>query len=678
MVPSVALLCLLGAAALAGVGLASSVGEDVHVEEMVTRCIVEALLNGLSKPNAPPINPMCKELLQKSDRQKQEEKNVGKDIELNTKHLSESEEKPPVRTVGKEQYLNEEEFKRQAEEGEKRHSEEGKHGEIGNQQVLSQGNPYSYDEAHKEEKKNEEEKRNEQDNNYEKNYHNEEGSKAEKHAEEAEHELLDKKSPFPTGREDEGDSKHSGGQRHSEESVHNEEKRNRESKEEEGEEEQEEEESSEKYHHTVLQEYEDPSGRGKAGAEKRGSNPKHYHRKPQLANSFEYKQHYNGEKRDSPEESNEEESDFWDKRSYYPKHHYETRHHYEEKRNSDEMHSSEEMEEKSNSKEYRWYHSKEDDEEEDVRLHSKENEDKQHRYERKRFHNEPHKEMRHHYEERRTHGKTSDEEMGKQHGRRDEKRNWNDKERQHLQLEGETTKPQIRGREEEEEEEQRLYSAEEGPGGEKRHYPGASEEELEKRYQSEGGKHGGSKRTLLIEEGYPRNHYLVENVKRAATSFIPYYQQLRWRNRHTEKKDDITDQFWGSEEEPRSRLNERDLFSEYNNYDSREKKPFRDGLNHKHKRDNNLESTYKFDVKRQYNRMDELAHLLNYRKKSAEFPELYTPKEDVKRGHIIRSGEGKLSQRPLTPEEEKELENLAAMDLELQKIAEKFNNNWRG
>lgn len=32
----------------------------------VTRCIVEVLSNALSKPNAPPINPECKEILRKS------------------------------------------------------------------------------------------------------------------------------------------------------------------------------------------------------------------------------------------------------------------------------------------------------------------------------------------------------------------------------------------------------------------------------------------------------------------------------------------------------------------------------------------------------------------------------------------------------------------------------------
>ncbi|XP_066495225.1 secretogranin-1 [Tiliqua scincoides] len=641
---------------------------------MVTRCIVEVLLNGLSKPNAPPIDPMCRELLKKSNQRKQGEKNINTDIDLGTRQLSEELEKTAGRTVKEEQDLNEEEFKRQTGGGQNWNPEEGKHEENGDQQVLSQGNPYSNDEAHKKEKKNDDEKRNEEKDNSKRITHGEEGSIEKKRGEEVEHELLDKKSFSTTGREAESDYKRSGSQRHSEESAHSQEKGNQASKEEEDGEE-EEEESSEKYHHSLHREYEDSFEREEAEAEKRGHKPRHYHSKPRLGNSSEYKRHHNEEKVDSPEESSEEESSFWNKRSHYPKHHhYEPGHHYE-KRNSDEMQNSEEMEGRSRSKEYqdRWHYTREDDEEEDMRHHSMESEEKLPHPEKKRPHVESQKEMRHHYEERKPHSKTSEEDLGRQHsnGRRDEKMQQHDKKRQRLQWE-ETPKPQSVEMGED------LYSPEEGFGKEKKYYPDAvSEEEPDKRHHSEGDKHGSNKRTLLVEEGYPRSHYLVENVKRAATSIIPYYQQLRWKNRHTGKKDDVGDPFLESDEEPRSHLNERDFFPEYNDYDYWEKKQLMDSLNPK-RNEHSLDQKHKFDMKRQYNRMDELAHLLNYRKKSAEFPELYDSKEDVKRGHMIRRGEGKLSQRPLTQQEEKELENLAAMDLELQKIAEKFSSNQRG
>ncbi|XP_062981376.1 secretogranin-1 [Elgaria multicarinata webbii] len=673
MVPSVAaLLSLLGAAALAGVRSAP-VEKDGHVEEMLTRCIVEVLLNGLSKASAPPINPQCKELLKKSNHQKQEEQNEGQNLELNTRHLLESEElgKPLEGTVKEEQDLNEEEFKREAEGGEKWHLAGGKQAENGH----PQGTSHSFDEAHKEEKENDDDKRAEEDGSHKWINHSGAGSKAKKHNEEAEHELLEKKSLPTAGKVAEEDYKRSGGQRYLEEIVHSEEKGKEESKEEEDTEEDEEE-SSEKYHHSFHQEYEDSSERGEDDIEKRGRKPRHYHRKSRLDTS-EYKRHHNREKKASSEESSEEESEFWDKRSHDPKHYYKTGHLFEEKRNSDEMHGSEEMEEKKRSREYqdRWPHSREDNEEEDMRHHSRENEEKRHHYERKRLFDEPQSEVRYNYEERTPHSKGSEDEGKPQsYDSRDEKRTQHDKERQHSQLEEMPKQQNI----EKEEGEQRLYNPGEQPREEKRHSGHAGEGELEKRHYNEREKHVGNKRTLLMEEGYPRSHYLVENVKRAVPPYIPYYQQLQWKSRHPEKKDEATDPFLESEEEPKSRPNEGDFFPEYSDYDLWEKKPFMDGLNHKRNENNHLERSHKLDGKRQYNRMDELAHLLSYRKKSAEFPELYSSKEDVKRGHVVRNGEGKLSQRPLTQEEEKELEDLAAMDLELQKIAEKFNNNRRG
>uniref|UniRef100_A0ACB8GE67 Uncharacterized protein n=2 Tax=Sphaerodactylus townsendi TaxID=933632 RepID=A0ACB8GE67_9SAUR len=618
---------------------------------MVTRCIVEVLLNGLSKPNAPPINPLCKEFLKKSSQQKPEKKRVGQDIELDTR-LSESKQldRPPEGT--EKEGLNADELKRLAKDDEKRHPEEGKQEGKDDQQIASQRSSYSYDEAHEEEKKNEGEKRNEEDGSYTRN-HSEEGSREKKQNEEEEHEPLDKKSLSTVGRVAEDDYKHSVDLKLSEESVESQEQGNQESKEEEEEEE-------EKYHHSFHREYED-SYEEDAQAEKRDHKPRHNHRKTKVDKSTEYRRHHNGEKRDSPEELSEEEDDFWDKRSHWPKHYYNTGHRYEEKRNSEEMHDSEEMEGNSRSQEYlnKRHHSKE---EEDTRAHSRESEEKPLYYERKKLHDEPQKGTRHHYEER------------KSHGGWDEKRHVG-KKWQHLQMEEIPRSPTV----DVDEGEQKFYRPEEEIREEKRHYPTVLEEELEKRRYSEGKKHGLNKRTFLVEEGYPRSHYLMQNVKRAAAaSYIPYYQQLRWKNRHVDKKDDMADPFWESAEEPRSRLDERDFFPDYNDYELWGQKQLLDSLNHKHNENSRREKMHKFDMKREYSRMDELAHLLNNRKKSAELPELYHSSEDEKRGHMIRRNEGKLSQRPLTQEEEKELENLAAMDLELQKMAEKFNNNRQG
>lgn len=579
-------------------------------------------------------------------QQKPEEKGVGQVIELNTRPSSETKEpeRPPERTV--KELLNEEEFKRQAKGGEKWHPEEGEHEEKDDQQVASPGSPYSYDEVQKEEKKNEDEKRNGENGSYPRNYHSKDGSREKKLNEEVEEEPLDKKSFSTIEKMAEGDYKHSVDLKHSEENVHSQEKGNESKEEEEDEEEEEEEEeSSEKYHRNFHREYEG-SYEKEAEAEKRDHKPRQNHRKPRLGSSSEYRRHHNGEKRDSPEESSEEEDDFWDKRSRWPKHYYENRYHYEEKRNSEEMHGSEENEGGSRSQEYfdKRYHSKD---EENMRHHGRESEEKQRHYERKRLHDEPQKELSHRYEERKPQGKASEEYMGKRHsyGGQDEKRHL-DREWQRLKMEIPKL-PSV----DTEEREQRFYSPEEDAWEEKRHYPSVLEEELEKRHHSEGKKHGVNKRTFLIEEGYPRSHYLVQNVKRAAASYIPYYQQLKWKNRPAEKKDDMADLFLESEEEPRSRLDERDFFPDYNDYEPWEKQQLMDSLNRKHDENSRREKTHKFDVKRQYNRMDELAHLLSNRKKSAEFPELYSSSEDVKRGHVIRSDEGKLGRRPLTQEE---------------------------
>ncbi|GAA6224511.1 secretogranin-1 [Lates japonicus] len=63
------------------------------------------------------------------------------------------------------------------------------------------------------------------------------------------------------------------------------------------------------------------------------------------------------------------------------------------------------------------------------------------------------------------------------------------------------------------------------------------------------------------------------------------------------------------------------------------------------------------------NKMDELAKLLSYKINQLAN---HSNQEEAKRS---------THQRPLTPQEEKELENLAAMDMELQKIAAKLHDN---
>uniref|UniRef100_A0A8C3S529 Secretogranin-1 n=1 Tax=Chelydra serpentina TaxID=8475 RepID=A0A8C3S529_CHESE len=618
----------------------SSIGLSAFTEK-VTRCIVEVLSTALSKPNAPPINPLCKDILKKSGRHKAEKKNENEEEQLEVRHLKESSDE-------KHQHASVEEERGQKEDNEEKHHHE--EDESREEEEKHNGDSHSHEiRIHKGEKKHSldirgEEEEDDDETSYKRNNHSEEGSKEKKHhaeeSGEAEHELPDKRSHSVAKSMEEfspGDDKHSMGHRHSEEKMHSNEKRSHESEEEE--EEEEEEESSERNHHESKEhgsyQYrgrEESEEREEAEEEKRHYKPRHNHRKHRVGDSSKERRDHEGEKRNPLEESNEEENRFWDKKSHYQKHHYEEPEHHREEKKNYGKHSSEDVEEKRHagreSEEYREqrHQNKENSEEEDKRHHLS-GESEEERHEKKRHHDEPHE---------------------AHHG--------------HRQSTG-------------------HYSTEERDSEEKRHYPGYDEldAEIEKRHDSEDQKQDNEDSTEKVRYGEKeyKSHFPAENEKRATIRYSPFYHRLQWKSRHLDKKDNMGDQILGSEQESRPSLNEKNFFPEYD-YDWWEKKQLLDGLNHGHGEKRNLGRLHKLDMKRQYDRMDQLAQLLNYRKKSAEFPELYNSGEDLKKRHMIRSDKGNLSQRPLTEEEEKELENLAAMDLELQKIAEKFNDNRRG
>ncbi|XP_007123241.1 secretogranin-1 [Physeter macrocephalus] len=166
----------------------------------------------------------------------------------------------------------------------------------------------------------------------------------------------------------------------------------------------------------------------------------------------------------------------------------------------------------------------------------------------------------------------------------------------------------------------------------------------------------------------------ITEKKRLAELVSPYYDPPQWKSSRFERKDHMDDNFLEGEEENGLTLNEKNFFPEYN-YDWWEKKPSEEDVNWGYEKRNRAP---KLDLKRQYDRVAELDQLLHYRKKSAEFPDFYASEEQVSRRHAAENEEERAGQGVLTEEEEKELENLAAMDLELQKIAEKFSGNRRG
>ncbi|XP_068531648.1 secretogranin-1 isoform X1 [Anas acuta] len=681
-----ALLGLLGAAALAGVS-AVPVEKD-HMEEMVTRCIVEVLSNALSKLNAPPINPECKEILRKSgkiDRERSEDKQPEarhlKDPAEMEKHLAGSVEKEQsqVEDDSRKHMKGSDEGKILPEEGKSKEEEEGHH------------IPVNEERLHTEEKKHYQEIRREEEN----SYHSEEESKESKHHdEEVDRAVVNKKANSAgMGTEEfpEGNDQRPVGHLHSEEGMQSPYKRIHE-----GEEGEAEEERSEKYHHeskvrdfSHQQEREESDESEEAEEEKQPYKPKHSHGKHGMDDSSEEKRGHGGEKEELAEESDAEEAPLWDKRNHHQKHHREEpEQQREEKSGYRGRHGSEEVEEKRHagqgSAEYRerWQQSEESSEEESKRRHHGEESEEKWREE-KRHHDGSHEARRHHSEGRTYRGGDSEEEPDRYHS-------GGSKERQHR------AGGRYRLWDDEDEELQKAYAQERRgqarthysteDSGEQQRYPGNSEEEeeeeeVEKRHYSSDQLENEEEN---VEEGrYSegeeyRSRLPAENNKRTAASYSSLYPLLWWKSRHFEKRNSAGERLVESKEESRPALNEKNLFPDYTDYDWWDKRQLLSALNHGRSEKRNLGKMNRYDTKRQYNKMDQLAQLLNYRKKSAEFPELYSSGEDIKKRHTVGNDKGALSQRPLTEEEEKELENLAAMDLEMQKIAETLNDNRRG
>ncbi|XP_028939457.1 secretogranin-1 [Antrostomus carolinensis] len=658
--------------------------EKDHTEEMVTRCIVEVLSNALSKPNAPPINPECKEILKKSSRNDRER---SENKQLEVRHLKDPAEIEKHRTgsVEEEQSQAEEESKTYMkgsdeeklahEEGKSKEEEDGHH-TPGQKERLRTEEKKHYQEMGKEE---------------EKSYHSEEEESKESklHDKELEQAALNKKSHsggLSTEELPAGSDQRPVGRWHSEEGMQSPYKRIHEG-------EEAEEERSENYHHeskerdiSHQQEREESDESEETEEEKQPYNPERYHGKHRMADSSEEKRGHGGEKEELAEESNTEETYLWDKRNHHQKLHEESeqqQQQHEEKSGYHERHGSEEVEEKRHrgqgSEEYRgrWQQSEASSEEENKRHRHSEESDEKWREERRR-HDGSHEARRHHAEGRSYLGDESEEELDRYLDGESKERQHRAGGRYHLwDNEGEGLYARER-----QGQARRHYST--GDSVEQQRYLGNSEEEEEEEVEK---KHLSSNQMENEEENMEEGRYTereeyrsrlpAENEKRTVASYSSLYPLLWWKSRHFEKRDSAGEQLLEGKEEGRPTLNEKSLFPEYNDYDWWEKKQILSALNHERTEKKNLGKMNRYDMKRQY-KMDQLAQLLNYRKKSAEFPELYNSGEDMKKRHVIRNDRGSLSQRPLTAEEEKELENLAAMDLELQKIAEKFNNNRRG
>ncbi|NXN97382.1 SCG1 protein, partial [Rhinopomastus cyanomelas] len=657
--------------------------EKDRMEEMVTQCIVEVLSNALSKPNAPPINPECKEILKKSGRNDRER---SEDKQLEVRHLKDLAENEKHRTgsVEKEQSEAEVESKMymKGSDEEKLAHEEGK----GKEEGDGQNQPISEERLHTEEKKHYLETQREE----EKSSHSgEESRESQRHDQEVEHAVLDKKSHSGGLSPEEffdGKGQRSMGHWHSEEGMQSPYKRIQEA--EEG---QAEEERSEKYHReskerdfSHQQEYEEADETEETEEEKQPYKAKHYHGKLPMGDSSEEKRGRAGEKGELAEELSAGDAHLWDKRNHHQKHHEDSEQQHEDKSGSWGRHRPEEAEEKrraeQGSEEYRerWQQSEESSEEENKR-HEYSEESREKWQEERRHHDGSHEARRHRSEGRTYLGDESEEELDrylsgssreKQHGAGGRSHLWESEDEGSEKAFARERKGQAR----------RHYSAEDSV--EQQHYPGNSEEELQKKHQSSDQMENEEDEDMEDGRYAEREEYgsiPAKNEKRTVAPYSSFYPLLWWKSQHFEKRDSAGEKLLeGEEGGDRPSLKEKSPFPEYSDYDWWDKKQLLGALNPGRSEKRNHFAKNRYDMNQQYNRMDQLAQLLNYRKKSAEFPELYNSGEEMKKRHVIRSNRRGQSQRPLTEGEEKELANLAAMDLELQKIAKKFNDNRRG
>ncbi|NXY65084.1 SCG1 protein, partial [Callaeas wilsoni] len=614
----------------------------------VTRCIVEVLSNALSKPNAPPINPECKEILKKSDKNDRE-RSENKQPEVRHPKDPAETEKHPTGSVEKEQRQAEEESKKYMEGGdeEKLAHEEGKSRE----EEAGHHTPAQDETLHAEEKKHYQEIGREE----ERNYHSEEESKEGKCCEDVEAAVLSKKSHSEgtSMAEFHGGNDESPRDRwHLEEGMQSPYKQIREG--EEGEEGR-----SEKYHHE-SQEREESDESEEREEEKEPYKPQGYHGKHRAGDSYEEKRGH-GERGEPAGGSHPGEAGLWEQWKHRQKHQEESegKGGYPGRRGPEELQEERPAEQGSEEHRDTWQQSQESREEENKRHHHSEESSEKWREERR------HRDGSQHSEGRMYLADEDEAELDrylskeKQHRAAGRSHLWN----------------------KEEEGSQKAY-ARERKGHARRHYSTEDsleeeEEEVEKKHRSSDQVENEEEERYAEREEY-RGHLPAEKEKRTAASYRPFYPLLWWKSRHLDKRDGAGEQLLEGREEGRPGLSEKSPFPEYNDYEWWSEKQIQSALNHRRAEKRNPGKTNRYDVERQYNKMDQLAQLLNYRKKSAEFPELYSSGEDLKKRHVTGSDRRSLSQRPLTEEEEKELENLATMDLELQNIAEKINSLRRG
>ncbi|XP_011279214.1 secretogranin-1 isoform X1 [Felis catus] len=669
MQPAV-LLGLLAAAVVAAVS-SMPVDNRNHNEEMVTRCIIEVLSNALSKSNAPPITPECRQVLKKSRKEvKDEEKNENENTRFEVRLLrNPADASEAHRPSGREETRAPGEDTQgltMADTAGGGHSRE----EAGEPQGgLYPSNSQVSKEAktHHSEKTEEEDRKEEEGEKYQKREHGKDGSEEKnlEEPEETQNAFLNKRNQATAKKKEELVARygiHSAGP--PEEMTHSRERSSQESREDTR--------SQEKH----LQESKNQGGSQEeseesqedAGPEvdKRRWKPRHHHGRSRPDRSSQEGKPPSDERGHFREESesNVGMSTVGERRDHHPAHYRaseeEEPEYGEEVRSYPAVQAPEDLEQgqygSRGSEDYRAPRPpSEESQEEDKRNGPSSELDKMAHGYNEESEEERIREGGHHY---RTRGgepgaysipdnKQEKRFLGEGHYRVQESQM--DKARRHPQGEWK------------EQDRNYLNYGEEAAQGKWQ-----QQEDLEDAKESrEEARLQGKQYTPL---------HTTDKRKRLGELLNTYYDPPQWRSSHFERKDNMDDNFLEGEEENGLTLNEKNFFPEYN-YDLWEKKPFEEDVNWGYEKRN---LPPKLDLKRQYDRVAELDQLLHYRKKSAEFPDFYDSEEQMSPRHAAENEKDRAGQGVLTEEEEKELENLAAMDLELQKIAEKFSGNRRG
>ncbi|NXH50064.1 SCG1 protein, partial [Dicaeum eximium] len=608
--------------------------EKDHTEEMVTRCIVEVLSNALSKPNAPPINPECKEILKKGDKNDRE-RSENEQPEVRYPKEPAETKNHPTGNVEKEPRQAEEESKKHVEGGdeEKLGGEEGK----GKEEEVGQHTAAQDETLHVEQKKHFQEIGREE----ERNYHSEEESQEGRCCEEVEAAVLTKKSHSEGVSRDElrgGKDPSPRGRWHPEEGMQSPDKQTRAG--EEGEEER-----SEKYHHesqegafSQLQEREESEESDEREEGREPFKGKGYQGKHRGGDSYEEKR---GEAAGGSQAGR---AGLWEQWKHRQKH-------------------QEESEEKEGSPGRRG----ELQEERPAELGREEHRDSREQENKRHQHSQESRERSQHS---RDGAQSSQGRMHQEEEEEEELARYLSEERQRVGGRAHLGKQEQEG----------SQRAREHRGQPSRHHStedSLQQEELEKKHHSSEQVENEEEERFAEREEY-RGHLPAEKEKRTAASYRPFYPLLWWKSQHLDKRDSAGEQLLAGREEGRPALGQKSLFPEYSDYEWWSEKQMQSALNHRHSQKRNPGKTNGYDVERQYKEMDQLAQLLNYRKKSAELPGLYSSGEELRKRHVAGNDRRSRSQRPLTEEEENQLENLATMDLELQNIAERINSLRRG